>query len=235
MLPDSGHLQEEDAEYANHKGFSKHKPALPLYTYEEAIKTLESLRVIDESKPLELSKHFSLKFYRAGHILGARSIEVTVRDNGNVRKVLFSGDLGRYEQLIIREPGDPDGADYLLVESTYGDRLHPTDDYRVRLKEIVERTAERGGTVVIPSFAIGRTQELLYIFRELMEQGTLHTIPVHVDSPMAIDVTEIYRRHHEDHNLVTTTLEQHGGKPFSPPDIHFDRTREASVAINNFR
>ena len=235
VLPDSGHLQEEDAEYANHKGFSKHKPALPLYTYEEAIKTLESLRVIDESKPLELSKHFSLKFYRAGHILGARSIEVTVRDNGNVRKVLFSGDLGRYEQLIIREPGDPDGADYLLVESTYGDRLHPTDDYRVRLKEIVERTAERGGTVVIPSFAIGRTQELLYIFRELMEQGTLHTIPVHVDSPMAIDVTEIYRRHHEDHNLVTTTLEQHGGKPFSPPDIHFDRTREASVAINNIR
>ena len=235
VLPDSGHLQEEDAEYANHKGFSKHKPALPLYTYEEAIKTLESLRVIDESKPLELSKHFSLKFYPAGHILGARSIEVTVRDNGNVRKVLFSGDLGRYEQLIIREPGDPDGTDYLLVESTYGDRLHPTDDYRVRLKEIVERTAERGGTVVIPSFAIGRTQELLYIFRELMEQGTLHTIPVHVDSPMAIDVTEIYRRHHEDHNLVTTTLEQHGGKPFSPPDIHFDRTREASVAINNIR
>ncbi len=235
VLPDSGHLQEEDAEYANFKGYSKHTPALPLYTYEEAVKTLESLRAIDEAKPLELSPHFSLNFYRAGHILGARSIEVTIRENGNVRKVLFSGDLGRYEQLIIREPADPDGADYLLVESTYGDRLHPTDDYRTRLKQIVEATAERGGSVVIPSFAIGRTQELLYVFRELMDQSKMHSIPVHVDSPMAIDVTEIYRRHHEDHNLVTTKLEDQGGHPFSPPDLHFDRTREESVAINNIR
>ncbi|HET7841083.1 MAG TPA: MBL fold metallo-hydrolase [Terriglobia bacterium] len=235
VLPDSGHLQEEDADYANFKGFSKHKPALPLYTYEDAVKTLESLRAIDESKPLDLSPHFSLSFYRAGHILGARSIEVTVRENGSARKVLFSGDLGRYDQLIIREPGDPDGADYLLVESTYGDRLHPTDDYRARLKNIVESTAERGGTVLIPSFAIGRTQELLYVFREMMEQGKLHTVPIHVDSPMAIDVTEIYRRHHEDHNLVTTALEEHGGRPFAPPDLHFDRTREESIALNNIR
>jgi metallo-beta-lactamase family protein len=235
VLPDSGHLQEEDADYANFKGYSKHKPALPLYTYEEAVKTLESLRAIDESKPLELSPHFSLKFYRAGHILGARSIEVTVRENGSSRKVLFSGDLGRYEQLIIREPGDPDGADYLLVESTYGDRLHPTDDYRERLKNIVESTAERGGSVLIPSFAIGRTQELLYVFREMMAQGKLHSVPVHVDSPMAIDVTEIYRRHKEDYNLVTTALEEHGGRPFAPPDLHFDRTREDSIALNNIR
>ncbi len=235
VLPDSGHLQEEDAEYANFKGFSKHAPALPLYTYQEALKTLESLRPIDESKPLELSRRFTLRFYRAGHILGARSIEVTVRENGNVRKILFSGDLGRYQQLIIREPADPDGPDYLLVESTYGDRLHPTDDYRARLKQIVESTAERGGTVVIPSFAIGRTQELLYVFREMMEQGKLHSVPVHVDSPMAIDVTEIYRKHHEDHNLATTALEEHGGSPLSPPDLHFDRTREESVALNYIR
>jgi metallo-beta-lactamase family protein len=235
VLPDSGHLQEEDAEYANFKGYSKHRPALPLYTHDEAVKSLESLRAIDESKPLELSPRFSLKFYRAGHILGARSIEVTVRDNSSVRKVLFSGDLGRYEQLIIREPGNPDGADTLLVESTYGDRLHPTDDFRERLKQIVEATAERGGTVLIPSFAIGRTQELLYLFRELMEQGTLHQIPVHVDSPMAIDVTEIYRRHHEDDNLVTTALENRGVRPLTPPDLHFDRTREDSIALNNIR
>jgi metallo-beta-lactamase family protein len=235
VLPDSGHLQEEDAEYANFKGYSKHKPALPLYTYEEAVKSLEALRPIDESKPLELSKHFSLKFYRAGHILGARSIEVTVRENGSTRKVLFSGDLGRYEQLIIREPAVPDGADYLLVESTYGDRLHPTDDYRERLAQIVERTAGHGGTVLIPSFAIGRTQELLYIIRSLMEAGAMHSVPVHVDSPMAIDVTEIYRKHHEDDNLETAALERQGVRPFSPPDVHFDRTREQSVALNNIR
>ena len=235
ILPDSGHLQEEDAEYANYKGFSKHKPALPLYTYDEAVRSLEAFRAIDESKPLELSAHFTLKFYRAGHILGARSIEVTVRENGLTRKVLFSGDLGRYQQLVIREPAALEGADFLLVESTYGDRLHPTDDYRARLAQIVETTAERGGTVLIPAFAVGRTQELLYLFRELIEQEKMHSIPVHVDSPMAIDATDIYRKHHEDHNLETTALETQGVRPFSPPDVHFDRTREESVALNSLR
>ncbi len=235
VLPDSGHLQEEDAEYANFKGFSKHKPALPLYTYEEAVKSLEQFRAVDDSKPLELSEHFTLRFFRAGHILGARSIEVTVRENGRARKVLFSGDLGRYQQLIIREPVVPEGADVLLVESTYGDRLHPTDDFRARLVMIVETTAEHGGTVVIPAFAIGRTQELLYLFRELIASGKMHSVPIHVDSPMAIDVTDIYRRHHEDHNLETTAIEDHGGRPFSPPDVHFDRTRQESVALNNAR
>ena len=235
ILPDSGHLQEEDAEYANFKGYSKHKPALPLYTYEEAVQSLEALRPIDESKPIELSQHFSLKLYGAGHILGARSIEVTVRENGSARRVLFSGDLGRYEQLIIREPAVPDGADYLLVESTYGDRLHPTDDFRSRLAQIIENTAQRGGTVLIPSFAVGRTQEVLYILRDMMEQGKLHSLPVHVDSPMAIDVTEIYRKHREDDNLEMAALERQGVRPFSPPDVHFDRTREDSIALNNIR
>ena len=236
-LPDSGHLQEEDAEYANRKKFSKHSPALPLYTEEEAIKSLEKLRAIDESKPLELSPHFSLRFFRAGHILGARSIEVTVRENPSADgcRVLFSGDLGRYHQLIIREPAAADGADFLLVESTYGDRLHPADDYRARLAEIVEATAARGGTVVIPSFAIGRTQELLYLFRQLVAEGKMHSTPIHVDSPMAIDVTDIYRRHHEDHNLETTELEDEGRKPFAPPEVHFDRTREESMALNAVR
>ena len=232
VLPDSGHLQEEDAEYANFKGFSKHKPALPLYTYEEAVKSLESFRAVDESKPLELSPHFTLRFHRAGHILGARMIEVTVRENGTTRKVLFSGDLGRFPQLILFEPEVPDGADYLLVESTYGDRLHPQDDYRTRLAQIVEATAGRGGTLVIPSFAVGRTQELLYLFRELMEQGKMHSIPIHVDSPMGIDVTDIYRRHKEEHDLETLALEARGIKPFSFPEVHFDRTREQSVALN---
>lgn len=235
LLPDSGHLQEEDAAYANRKGFSKHKPALPLYTYEEAVKSLESFRAIDESKPLELSSRYTLRFFRAGHILGARIIEVTIRENGGVRKVLFSGDLGRYHQLIIREPEVPDGADYLLLESTYGDRLHPNDDFRARLATIVESTAGRGGTVVIPAFAVGRTQELLYLFRELIEQRKMHSLPIHVDSPMAVDVTDLYRRHREDHNLETEALESHGVKLFNPPDVHFDRTVDESKALNHAR
>ncbi|HEV2348777.1 MAG TPA: MBL fold metallo-hydrolase [Terriglobia bacterium] len=232
-LPDSGHLQEEDAAYANKIHSSKHSPALPLYTLEEAIKSLENFSPIDESKPLELSPHYSLRFFKAGHILGARSIEVTIRENGQTLKVLFSGDLGRFHQLIIREPGEPDPTDFLICESTYGDRLHPTDDFQSRVSKIVNETVQRGGSVVIPSFAIGRTQELLYVFRELIEKGAMRPVPIHVDSPMAIDVTDIYQRHHEDDNLETTALAAQGDKPFSPPNVHFDRTVQESKALNN--
>ena len=234
MLPDSGHLQEEDAAYANRKGFSKHDPALPLYTYDEAVKSLEAFRAIDESKPLELSSLFSLRCFPAGHILGARMIDVTIRENGSVKRILFSGDLGRFPQLILRQPVVPeDGFDYMLLESTYGDRLHPRDDVGARLSAIVEATAERGGTVVIPSFAVGRTQELLYLFRELIDQRRMHSLPIHVDSPMAIDVTDLYLRHEEEHDLRTGALEALGIKPFSPPGLHFDKTVDDSKALND--
>jgi len=233
VLTDSGHLQEEDAEHANYKGFSKHKPALPLYTYDEAVASLERFRAVDELRPLKLSPHFALRFHRAGHILGARMVEVTVCDNGTTRQVLFGGDLGRFPQLILHEPVVPDGADYLLLESTYGDRLHPQDDYRERLASIVEATGGRGGTLVIPSFAVGRTQELLYLFRELTEQGKMPSLPIHVDSPMGIDVTDIYMRYKEEHDLETQTVTLRGDKPFSPPQVHFDRTRAESVALND--
>jgi metallo-beta-lactamase family protein len=234
LLPDSGHLQEEDAAYANKKGFSKHAPALPLYTYDEAVKSLELFRAIDESKPLDLSSHFTLRCFSAGHILGARMIEVSVRENGSVKRILFSGDLGRFPQLILRQPVVPeDGFDYMLLESTYGDRLHPRDDVGAHLASIVEETAERGGTVVIPSFTVGRTQELLYLFRELVEQQRMHSLPIHVDSPMAIDVTDLYLRHEEDHDLRMEALETLGIKPFSPPDLHFDKSVEESKALND--
>jgi metallo-beta-lactamase family protein len=233
VLPDSGHLQEEDAAFANKKGFSKHAPALPLYTYAEAVEALNRFRAADDSAPLALSQHFSLRFMRAGHILGARMIEVTIRENGSERKVLFSGDLGRYKQLIIREPANPDGADYLLMESTYGDRLHPDDDFRARLVSIVEGTAARGGSVLIPSFAVGRTQELIFLLRELIQAGRLPTVPIYVDSPMAIDVTDLYRRHHEDHNVTTEDLEAHGLRLFSQPYVKFTRSVEESKALND--
>jgi len=235
VLPDSGHLQEEDAEYANFKGFSKHKPALPLYTYDEAVKSLESFRAVGDSGSQELSSHFSIRFFFAGHILGARMVEVTVRENGRTTKVLFSGDLGRFPQLIIPEPVVPDPVDYMLLESTYGDRLHPDDDVRQHLSQIVEQTTRRGGTLIIPSFAVGRTQELLYLLREMIERETIPSLPIHVDSPMAIDVTDLYRRHHEDHDVETAQLESRGVKPFSPPDVHFDRTVEQSKALNQAR
>lgn len=237
LLPDSGHLQEEDATYANKKGISKHKPALPLYTYDQAVASLQSFRAVDESKPFALGDHFSLRYFAAGHILGARSILLEVRENGNLRRVFFSGDVGREQQMLIRPPAVPelDGDYIMLCESTYGDRLHPTDDYRERLAAIVEGTAARGGSVIIPAFAVGRTQELLYVFRELMEGGRLRPIPIHVDSPMAIDCTDLYRRHHEDHNLEMDKLEAQGGKPFTPPGVHFDRAVADSKALNGVR
>ncbi len=236
VLPDSGHLQEEDAAYANKKGFSKHTPALPLYTYDEAVKSLDYFRAIDETRPLELSAHYTLRFFFAGHILGARMVEVSIRDNGATRKVLFSGDLGRFPQLILPEPVVPeDGYDYLLLESTYGNRLHPRDDVGERLAAIVESTAERGGTALIPAFAVGRTQELLYLFRELIEQQKMHGVPIHVDSPMAIDVTNLYRQHREEHDLDTEALEAKGIKPFAPPELHFDKSVEESKALNEAR
>jgi metallo-beta-lactamase family protein len=235
VLPDSGHLQEEDAEYANFKGFSRHRPALPLYTHDDALESLKLFHRVDESKPFEPSPRFSLKFFRAGHILGARMIEVTVRENGSAITILFSGDVGRFPQLIIPEPVVPDGADYFVCESTYGDRLHPDDDFRARLAQIVESTAARGGSVIIPSFAIGRTQELLYLFRELIAQQKMASLPIHVDSPMAIDATDLYRRHHEEHNLKVDELEKNGLRLFSQPNVHFDRTVEQSKAINSIR
>lgn len=235
VLPDSGHLQEEDARYANKKGFSKHTPALPLYTHDEAVKALDLFNTVDETKPMELSPRFRLKFFRAGHILGARMVEVTVTEAGKTVRILFSGDLGRFPQLIIREPSIPDAAEYLVCESTYGDRLHPTDDYRARLASIIESTAARGGSVIIPSFAIGRTQELLYLFRQLISQNQMHDVPIHVDSPMAIDATDLYRKHHEDHNLQTDEYEAGGHKLFAQPNVHFDRSVDESKALNECR
>ncbi|MGH9432653.1 MAG: MBL fold metallo-hydrolase RNA specificity domain-containing protein [Terriglobia bacterium] len=236
VLPDSGHLQEEDAAYANRKGYSKHKPALPLYTHDDALKALESFRPVSGPGPFEISPHFSTRYFRAGHLLGARMIEVTIRENGSTRKVFFSGDIGRYHPLILREPASPDSnPDYLLCESTYGDRLHPDDDFRARLAGIVESTAARGGSVVIPAFALGRTQELLFVLRELIEQGKVKELPVHVDSPMAIDATDLYRRHHEDHSLAVEELEHNGLRLFSRPYVHFDRTVDQSKALNDVR
>jgi metallo-beta-lactamase family protein len=236
LLPDSGHLQEEDAAFANRRGYSKHRPALALYTHQDALNALELFRPLTGPGPFEISSHFSLRYLRAGHLLGARMIEVTVKENGATRTVFFSGDIGRYHSLILREPADADcRPDYLLCESTYGDRLHPQDDYRARVAGIAENTAARGGSVVIPAFAVGRTQELLFVFREMIQQGKMRELPVHVDSPMAIDATDLYRRHHEDHNLAVEELEHDGLRLFSQPYVHFDRTVDQSKALNDVR
>jgi metallo-beta-lactamase family protein len=197
ILRDSGHLQEKDAEFANRHGFSRHKPALPLYGVDDAERALRLFTPAPLSRPIDLPGGATAHFRLAGHILGAATVEI-VWDG---RTIVFSGDLGRYDDPLMVDPEPVARADYLLVESTYGDRRHEKRDPTEALGEVVERTMARGGTVVIPAFAVGRAQELLYHLWKLKRSGRLPLVPVYLDSPMAIDTSNLYCRHADDHRL----------------------------------
>lgn len=197
LLPDSGHLQEEEAEYANRRGYSKHHPALPLYTRADAERSLELLRPVPFDVDTPVAPGVSLRFSRAGHILGAASARLSAHG----RAVLFSGDLGRPSDPVLLPPAPPQAADYLVVESTYGDRRHPTEDPRAALAAVVRRTVARGGVVVIPSFAVGRAQTLLVLLSALRSEGAIPSVPVFLDSPMAADATRILLRYPDEHRL----------------------------------
>jgi metallo-beta-lactamase family protein len=197
LLPDSGHLQEEDAKFANRHGFSKHTPALPLYTAADGRLALEHFESHDFGCSFEPVPGMQVHFNPAGHILGAASAMVRTE----TASVLFSGDLGRSDDLLMRPPAPPEPADVVLVESTYGNRLHANADVLTELADVVNRTASRGGIVVVPAFAVGRAQELLYAIRLLKDAGRIHDLPVFLNSPMAEDVTELFTRHPELHRL----------------------------------
>ena len=197
LLPDSGRLQEEDADYANRHHISKHKPALPLYTEDDAKRALRRLEPLPFEQRADVAGAFRLRLRPAGHILGASSVELTVNDT----TVLFSGDLGRPDDSIMRAPTPIERADHVVVESTYGDRLHDTQDAELVLGDVIRRTAVRGGIVVIPAFAVGRAQSLLYAIWRLKSRAAIPDLPVFLNSPMAIDMTEIYHRHRAEHRL----------------------------------
>jgi metallo-beta-lactamase family protein len=197
ILLDSAHLQEKDAEFANRHGYSRHKPALPLYGTRDAEAALEQFQAVSFHEKVKLGGGSSLLFRRAGHILGAATVEL----QANRQTIIFSGDLGRFNDPIMVDPELVEHADYLIVESTYGDRIHPNVDPGVMLKDVIDRTARRGGTVLIPSFAIGRTQSLLYHLWLLKMTGELKLVPIYVDSPMAIDATDLMSAHMADHRL----------------------------------
>lgn len=198
LLPDSGHLQEEDAERANRHGYTKHKPALPLYTEDEARACLKLLRPVPFARRQELSDFLGFSLHHAGHIPGAASV---LLDDGS-SSILFSGDLGRANDPVMRPPVPPPGADVLVVESTYGDRLHDKADPAESLAEIILRTIRRGGTVVVPAFAVGRAQLVLYYLHRLKQEGRLpRDLPIYLDSPMAIDVADLLGRFPAEHRL----------------------------------
>ena len=228
LLPDSAHLQEEDAQYAVKKNFSSHKPPLPLYTVAESQTAMAQFREIPRADSFQISPQFSVRPHGAGHILGATWLELTISENGKRTLVVFSGDVGRFDQPILKDPESPTHADILLCESTYGDRDHPSGSVADELADVINRTAKRGGAVVIPAFAVDRTQLLMYYLRELQDQQRIPRLPVYVDSPMAINVTDMYMRHRADAELKPQTSLD----PLNANQVHMTRTVDDSKKIN---
>ena len=234
LLPDSAHLQEEEAQYIARKGYSQHKPPLPLYTVAESQAALKQFKEIPRADTFAISPEFSVRPHDAGHILGSSWLELTITESGKQTLVVFSGDLGRYNQPILKDPEAPTRADYLLCESTYGDRDHPAGSVTDALADVIGRTAKRGGVVVIPAFAVDRTQQIMYYLRELEDQQRIPRLPVYEDSPMAISVTDFYVRHREDHKLEFTREEdKDGGDPLNVHEVHMMRSVEDSKSIND--
>ena len=199
LLRDSGYLQEREAEYANRHGFSKHKPALPLYTQDDAERSLGHFTDIDFGLEHEIASGLTVKFRRAGHILGAATAEVCA----GALRLLFSGDLGRPDSPTMLPPEKVAVADYLIVESTYGNRRHSDADPETALADAITRTSRRGGTLLIPSFAVGRAQDLLYLIGKLKATKQIPpALPVFLDSPMAVEASRIFHEHTEDHRLT---------------------------------
>ncbi|MEP7309982.1 MAG: MBL fold metallo-hydrolase [Acidobacteriota bacterium] len=188
ILPDSAHIQEEDARLANRRGFSKHSPALPLYTELDAARTLTQLQPVGYERPMPVVPGVEVEFLNAGHLLGSAYARITIGD----KTILFGGDLGRYGRPVLPDPAPVVETDVLLLESTYGDRLHEPDDGGMRLAAIINETVKRNGRVIIPSFAVGRVEELLYWLRRLERSKQIPTLPVYVDSPMAAGALQFY-------------------------------------------
>ena len=195
VLPDAGRLQEEEAERSNRKGYTKHHPAKPLFTEGDAVVTLSRLQPVGYERPIPVgSSGLQVEFIPTGHLLGAAYVRMR-RVDGSGGTVLFGGDLGRYNRPILPDPSAGSATDVLLVESTYGDRLHPAGDETDRLAALINDTAEKRGKLIIPSFAIGRVEEVLYAIKQLEDAGTVQALPVYVDSPMALHALKFYERH----------------------------------------
>jgi metallo-beta-lactamase family protein len=222
LLPDSGHLQEEQARHANTGGYSRHHPALPLYTRDDAEACLGRLVAVDFHAELSPAPSFRARFDRAGHILGAASLALDVAGH----RLGFSGDVGRPDDPLMLPPEPLAACDTLVIESTYGDRRHPREDVAEIVAQAVRTTVQRGGTVVVPAFAVGRAQHLLYLLAELTRKNRIPAVPIYLDSPMAIDATEVFVRHPDDHRLSRAECERVFGI------AHYTRSSEESKAID---
>ena len=239
ILPDSGHLQEEDAAFYNKVKKSKHTPALPLYRFEEAQDALQYFKPVKVGETVQLSSELSFRFVPAAHILGSCMAEISLRTNGVTRSLLFTGDIGRVRdhkvapgKVVHSGPAEGETADFLVMESTYGNRVHPKEDPLPELATLITNTAKRGGSVVVPAFAIERTQKFVFILKHLIESGQIPRIPVFCDSPMAIKAVEIFLKHDEEYSEETREMIRKYGSPLTWPGFIFASTPEESKKIN---
>jgi metallo-beta-lactamase family protein len=237
LLPDSARLQEEEADYRNRHKLTVHTPALPLYDEADAREALKLLRTVsNDGNVIKVTDGINASFRVAGHILGASLVLVELenaRPDGSPISFLFSGDLGHYDQPILKDPAPPPDCDYLMCESTYGDRLHGDVSAADQLTEIVNDCYRRGGPILIPAFAVGRTQEILYLIRELEEQKRIPVLPVVVDSPMAAQATQVYNRWHEEHDREYASILAKKKHPLRTASMSTASTREESKRLND--
>ena len=215
LLLDAAFIEEEQAAYANRTGYSNHRPALPLFTAEDVERALKQVVAVERNQWVELSNAVSFQLFRAGHIIGASMIQFSLAFDWGTRLLTFSGDMGHNRSETMKSPDSIMGTDYLVLESTYGDRLHPRDSVLEELGAIARRTFARGGVLIIPSFAVGRAQEVIYLFRMLEDTGAIKPVPVILDSPMASAATRIFQAHPEDHKLASV-FNGHGSENFEP-------------------
>lgn len=235
LLPDSAHIQEGDAEFANRKGMRAGKKFVePLFTVDDAVRTLKYFRIHNFGQVFDVIPGISVKFKVAGHILGSAFVEMTIKENGQKTQLIFTGDIGQPNQPIIEDPATVADADFVITESTYGDRLHEVYDKEAELAKIINDTVEKGGNVVIPAFAVGRTQVLLYYFQKLQAEGKIPEIPIYVDSPMANKATQITMTNPAEYDEEARALyEMQGRRLVDMHNLRFTATPQESVAIND--
>ncbi len=235
LLPDAGYVQEEDAKFAAKKGFSKHEHPIPLYTYADAVASLPSLKSIPDREWYELSDKVRIMLRPSGHILGSRVVNFSIKEKFRKFNIMFVGDLGTYDALISVDPGQVKSVTYLVLESTYGNRLHVEEDVCERFRKIIDETVAKRGKVIIPAFAVGRSQEVLYILKQLENQGKLPDIPIYLNSPLAIDATGIYVKYASEHSFFEGLNGSDPAEAFKPKRLELVHDPEESKMLNNLK
>ncbi|MBU0983927.1 MAG: MBL fold metallo-hydrolase [candidate division Zixibacteria bacterium] len=233
-LLDAAHLQEEDAEYRNRKKLTHHEVALPLFTSDDAEQAINQMNPTPFDSWVSVGDHLKFRFHRAGHILGAAGVEVAVSESGRDVTIMFSGDVGRYGNPLVVDPESPPPCDYLVCESTYGGRLHGDEDPKAVLTELINDAIARKSVLLIPAFAVSRTQQITYLINGLIREKRIPPIDVHIDSPMAISVTDVYCKHHAYHEI---DIKQIGGAGciLEGKNVYLHRKRKSSKLLNKLK